>query len=195
MRQAIVKRKTSETDITLKLKIEGKGKSEINTPIGFLTHLLELFARHGFFDIRLKAAGDIHIDQHHTIEDIGIVLGQAFDKALAKRKGIQRAGYFVYPMQDALAVVAIDIGGRAYVKFDAEFKYKKIGNMDSDLIQEFFEGFANSIKANIHVNMPYGKNDHHKAEAIFKAFAKAMQMACSEIKRAKNIMPSTKGII
>ncbi|MDI6788992.1 MAG: imidazoleglycerol-phosphate dehydratase HisB [Planctomycetota bacterium] len=205
MRQVFIHRKTSETDITVKLKIEGRGKAEVITPIGFLTHLLELFTRHGFFDIQLKATGDIYVDQHHTVEDIGIVLGQAFNKALGTKKGIQRAGYFVYPMQDALAVVAVDIGGRPYLRFQARFRYRWIGppsstscqtgRLDSALIQEFFEGFTTGLKANIHINMPYGKNDHHKAEAIFKAFAKAMQIACSKTRRAKNIIPSTKGII
>jgi imidazoleglycerol-phosphate dehydratase len=195
MRECTIKRKTPETDITARLKIEGKGKSKISTPNGFLTHLLESFTKHGFFDIQIWASGDIHVDQHHTVEDIGIVLGQAFDKALGKRKGIQRAGYFVYPMQDALAVVAVDIGGRPYVKFNARFRSRLIGELESNLIQEFFEGFANGLRANIHINMPYGKNDHHRAEAIFKAFAKAMQMACSKIERARNIIPSTKEII
>lgn len=195
MRQKTIQRKTSETNIFIKLKIEGSGKAKIDTPVGFLTHLLELFTRHGFFDIQLKANGDVYVDQHHLVEDIGIVLGQAFSRVLGNRKGIQRAGYFVYPMQDALAVVAIDIGGRPYLKFNAKFRYRWIGKLDSELIQEFFEGFSRGIMANVHINMPYGENDHHKSEAIFKAFAKAMQMGCSKVKRARNIIPSTKGII
>lgn len=195
MRQKTVKRKTTETSIKVKLRIEGKGRAQINTPIGFLTHLLELFTRHGFFDIQLKARGDMHVDQHHTVEDIGITLGQAFNRALAKKKGIQRAGYFVYPMQDALAIVAVDIGGRAYLKFNAKFRYRSIGELQSDLIEEFFEGFTRGLQANIHIRIPYGKNDHHRAEAMFKAWAKAMAMACSKIRRARGILPSTKGRI
>ena len=195
MRKSEISRKTRETDISIALNIDGAGKADIHTSIGFLDHMLESFAKHGLFDITLQANGDTHVDQHHLVEDTGIVLGQTFKKALGDKKGINRAGYFVYPMDEALAVVAIDIGGRPYLKFDATFNRRYCGELDTDLMADFFHGFAVNLAANVHVNMPYGRSDHHKIEAIFKAFAKAMKIACSTDPRAKEILPSTKGMI
>jgi imidazoleglycerol-phosphate dehydratase len=195
MRKAKIERGTKETDITVDLKIEGTGKYDIKNPIGFLTHSLENFSKHGLFDIKMKAKGDLEVDQHHLVEDCGIVLGEAFKKALGNKKGINRAGYFVYPMDEALAVVAVDISGRPYLQFEAEFKRRLCGDLDTDLLEDFFQGFATALSANVVVRMPFGRNDHHKIEAIFKAFGKAMKMACSKDKRAKESIPSTKGKI
>lgn len=195
MRTATVERKTKETGITVELNIDGKGKSSIDTPIGFFNHMLGAFSKHGLFDLKIKAKGDLEVDQHHTIEDCGTVIGQAFKKALGDKKGINRAGYFAFPMDEALAVVAVDIAGRPYLQFDAEFKRRYCGELDTDLLEDFFYGFAVSMGANIAVRMPYGRSDHHKIEAIFKAFAKAMKMACSTDPRAIKDIPSTKGMI
>lgn len=193
MKPTIVRRQTNETAVAVRLKIAGQGRYEIATPIGFLNHLLELFARHGLFDLTVDARGDLQVDQHHTVEDIGITLGQAFDRALGDRRGIARAGYFAFPMHDALAVVAVDISGRANLQFRARFRHRRIGELESDLIPEFFAGFVQGLGADIHVLMPYGKNDHHRAESIFKAFARAMQTACCRQPRARGVLPSTKG--
>jgi imidazoleglycerol-phosphate dehydratase len=195
MRKSKLERKTKETQIKVDLKIDGKGKSKIDTGIKFLNHMLELFSKHGLFDLVVKAKGDLDVDQHHTVEDIGIALGQAFDKALGKRKGISRAGYFVMPMDESLAIVAIDIGGRPYLKFDAEFKDRLVGDLETEMVEEFFQAFVNNLKSNVHVRLPYGKTTHHRTEAIFKAFARALSMACSTEKRAKGQIPSTKGKI
>ncbi|MFC1768375.1 imidazoleglycerol-phosphate dehydratase HisB [Nanoarchaeota archaeon] len=193
MRKIKIRRKTKETDITLTLNIDGKGKYKIKTGIRFLDHMLELFSKHGNFDLQLHAKGDLDIDQHHTVEDIGIVLGKAFNNALGNKAGIQRAGYFVYPMDESLAVVSVDLGGRPYNKFDADIRSEKVGDLETELLEDFFIAFSNNLKCNLHVVMPYGRNPHHKVEAIFKAFAKAMMMACT-IGRVKDI-PSTKGKI
>lgn len=195
MRKTKISRKTKETDIKLELNIDGSGKYNIKTPVGFFNHMMESFAKHGLFDIIINAKGDMEVDQHHTIEDIGIVLGQAFKKALGSKKGINRAGYFVYPMDEALAVVAVDIGGRPYLQYDANFKRRFCGSLDTDVLEDFFYGFASNLEANVVVRMPYGRSDHHKIEAIFKAFAKAMKMACSTDKKALKNIPSTKGRI
>ncbi len=195
MRTALVERKTKETDITVEINIDGSGKSSICSPIGFLNHMLEAFGKHGLFDLQIAAKGDTEVDQHHTVEDCGIVLGQAFKKALGDKKGINRAGYFVFPMDEALAVVAVDIAGRPYLQFDAEFKQRYCGELDTDLLEDFFYGFAVSLGGNIAVRMPYGRSDHHKIETVFKAFAKAMKMACSTDPRAIKDIPSTKGMI
>jgi len=194
-RKTLVHRKTKETDIKIELNIDGKGKTKILTPISFLNHLLDNFARHGLSDLKITASGDIEIDQHHTVEDIGISLGEAFIKALGDKKGINRAGYFVFPMDESLAVVAVDISGRAFLNFDCKFKKEKIGDLESDLIKEFFWGFSRALKATLHIRVLYGENDHHKAESIFKAFGKAMKMACSKDKRILKELPTTKGII
>jgi len=195
MRTTAIKRQTNETNISIHLNIDGKGEHDIQIPIGFLTHTLESFAKHGLFDITITANGDLHVDQHHLVEDCGIVLGQAFKQALGDKKGINRAGYFVYPMDEALAVVAVDIGGRPFLQFEADFKRRFCGELDTDLLEDFFQGFAMSLGANVVVRMPYGRSDHHKIEATFKAFAKAMKMACSTDPRAIENIPSTKGMI
>lgn len=194
-RKATLQRKTKETDIKIELNIDGKGKAEISTPVNFLNHLLNNFAKHGLFDLRIKATGDIEIDQHHTVEDIGIALGEAFKKALGDKKGINRAGYFAFPLDEALSVVAVDISGRPYLNFDAQFTKEKIGDLDADLIKEFFWGLARHLEATSHVRFLYGENDHHKAESIFKALGKAMKVACSQDKRILKELPSTKGFI
>lgn len=194
-RKSSLLRKTKETEIKIELNIDGKGKTEILTPIPFLNHLLDNFGKHGLFDLKIKAKGDINIDQHHTVEDIGISLGEVFTKALGDKKGINRAGYFVFPLDEALSVVSIDISGRAFLNFDCKFKKEKIGDLDSDLIKEFFWGFVRSLRATVHIRSLYGENDHHKAESIFKAFAKAMKTACSRDKRILKELPSTKGLI
>lgn len=195
MRTAQIQRNTNETKISIELNIDGKGNYDIRTKIRFLTHMIETFAKHGLFDIKMRANGDIEVDQHHTIEDIGIVLGQAFRKTLGNKKGINRAGYFVYPMDEALAVVAIDIGGRPYLQYDAKFKRRFCGGLDTDVLEDFFYGLSVGLGANVVVRMPYGRSDHHKIEAIFKAFGKSMKMACSRDKRAIEDTPSTKGVI
>ena len=195
MRTAEIERKTKETEILVRLNVDGVGKSLIETPIGFLTHMLETFSKTGLFDIKAGVQGDTKVDQHHTVEDCGIVLGQSFKKALGDKKGINRAGYFVYPMDEALAVVSVDMGGRPYLQFDAEFKRRFCGELDTEVLQDFFQGFANGLMANIVVRMPYGRSNHHKIEAIFKAFGKAMKMACSTDPRAIEDIPSTKGVI
>ena len=194
-RQASLQRKTKETDIKIELNIDGKGKADISTPIPFLDHLLDNFARHGLFDLKIKATGDVEIDQHHTVEDIGISLGEAFKEALGDKKGINRAGYFVFPLDEALSVVAVDVSGRAFLSFDCKFKKEKIGDLESDLIKEFFWGFVRHLEATLHIRVLSGENEHHKAESIFKAFGKAMKIACSKEKRILKELPSTKGLI
>jgi len=194
-RKASIQRKTKETDIKIELNIDGKGETDISTPIPFLSHLLDNFARHGLFDLKIKAKGDIKIDQHHTVEDIGICLGEAFKKALRDKKGINRAGYFIFPLDEALSVVALDISGRAFLNFNCKFKKAKIGDLDSDLIKEFFWGLVRHLEATLHIRVLSGENEHHKAESIFKAFGKAMKIACSKEKRILKELPSTKGLI
>jgi len=188
-------RKTKETEIVVKLDIEGSGKSEIDCGINFLNHMLELFAKHGTFDLEIIGKGDLEVDQHHLVEDVGIALGEAFDKALGDRKGINRAGFFAMPMDEALAIFAIDIGGRPYLKFDVKFNKDKVGDLDSELVHDFFEAFSNNLKCNIQVRSFEGRTDHHKLEAVFKAFGRALKMAVSKDSRLKDSIPSTKGLI
>jgi len=194
-RKTSLQRKTNETEIKIELNIDGKGKTDISTSIPFFDHFLNNFAKHGLFDLKIRANGDIEIDQHHTVEDIGICLGEAFKKALGDKKGINRTGYFVFPLDEALSVVAIDISGRAFLNFDCKFKKEKIGDLDSDLIKEFFWGFIRHLEATLHIRVLCGENEHHKAESIFKAFGKAMKTACSKDKRILKELPSTKGLI
>lgn len=194
-RKTSFQRKSKETNIEIELNIDGKGKGDILTPIPFLNHLLDNFAKHGLFDLKIRAKGDIEIDQHHTVEDIGISLGEAFKKALGDKKGINRAGYFVFPLDEALSVVSLDISGRAFLNFDCKFEKQKIGDLESGLIKEFFWGFVRHLEATLHIRVLYGENDHHKAESVFKAFGKAMKMACSKEKRILKELPSTKGLI
>jgi imidazoleglycerol-phosphate dehydratase len=194
-RTTTIKRKTKETEITVELGIDGTGQYSINTPVGFFNHMLESFARHGSFDIKLEAVGDIHVDQHHLVEDCGIVLGQAFDRVLEDRTGIQRAGFFIFPMDESLALAAVDFGGRPYLQYEALFERQYCGGMDTGLFEDFFQALANNAKANIVVRILHGKSDHHKAEAAFKALARAMRAACETDPRNTSAIPSTKGVI
>ena len=194
-RKTSFQRKTKETDIKIELNIDGKGKTKISSPTPFFNHLLDNFAKHGSFDLKIKAIGDTKIDQHHIIEDIGICLGEAFEKALRNKKGINRAGYFVFPLDESLSVVAIDVSGRASLNFNCKFRKQKINELSCNLTKEFFWGFVRHLKATLHIRILYGENDHHKAESMFKAFGKAMKMACSKDKRLLKELPSTKGLI
>ena len=195
MRTATVRRDTKETRISGALKIEGRGKYQISTGIRFFDHMLELFARHGAFDLTLRAEGDLDVDQHHTVEDVGIVLGQLFSKALGDRKGINRAGYFVMPMDETLAVVALDLGGRPALVYRDLVKVRLVGDLQAELVEDFFGGFVNHAGANLHVRVLYGRSSHHKIEAVFKCFARAMKYACSKDARLKGQLPSTKGLL
>ena len=195
MRKATVKRVTKETKITASLVIEGKGRYDIDTGIRFLDHMLELFAKHGGFDLTVRAVGDLDIDQHHTVEDIGIVLGELFKKALGKKVGINRAGYFVLPMDETLAVTAIDLSGRPALVYADQIRARMVGDLQVELIHDFFGAFANSAGANVHVKVMYGRSSHHKIEAVFKCFARALRYACSTDVRLKDQLPSTKGLL
>lgn len=195
MRTASVERNTRETRIRGSLRIEGKGRYEISTGVRFLDHMLELFAKHGGFDLTLHAEGDLDVDQHHTVEDTGIVLGQLFARALGDRKGINRAGYFVMPMDETLAVVAVDLGGRPYLVYDGKVRTRLVGDLQSELLEDFFHGFTTHAGANLHAKVLYGRSSHHKVEAVFKCFARAMRYACSKDARLKDELPSTKGLL
>jgi imidazoleglycerol-phosphate dehydratase len=195
MRSAKIERNTNETRISGRLKLDGKGQSKIETGIRFLDHMLELFARHGGFDLDLRARGDLDVDQHHTVEDVGIVLGQLFDRALGKRVGINRAGYFVLPMDETLAVVAVDLGGRAALVYEDRVRTAKVGDLTVELLPDFFEGFAQQARANVHLKIMHGRSSHHKIEALFKCFARALRYACSIDERLKEQLPSTKGLL
>ncbi|MGD0500104.1 MAG: imidazoleglycerol-phosphate dehydratase HisB [Bryobacteraceae bacterium] len=195
MRTAAIERDTKETRISGELRVEGRGRYEISTGIRFLDHMLELFAKHGGFDLKLRAEGDLDVDQHHTVEDAGIVLGQLFSRALGDRKGINRAGYFVQPMDETLAVAAVDLGGRPALVYKDLVKVRRVGDLDVELVEDFFGGFANHAGANLHVKVFYGRSSHHKLEAVFKCFARAMKYACSKDARLKDQLPSTKGLL
>lgn len=192
-RKARVSRSTEETDITLALTVDGSGEREIDTPVGFLNHMLEQFAAHGLFDLKIKAAGDMRFDDHHVVEDIGIVLGQAFAEATGDKSGINRYGFFVLPMDDALTTAAFDFSGRYGFRFDAGFKRERIGDLSSELIEHFWDAFAQNAKANLFIRSEYGRNDHHKAEGMFKAVARSIRMACEPDPRRGARIPSTKG--
>ncbi len=195
MRTATIERNTKETQISGTLKIEGRGRYEISTGVRFLDHMLELFSKHGGFDLNLRATGDLDVDQHHTVEDTGIVLGQLFSQALGDRRGVNRAGYFVMPMDETLAVVAVDLGGRPYLVYKDQVKVRLVGDLQSELAEDFFHGFVTHAGANLHVKVMYGRSNHHKIEAVFKCFARAMKFACSKDQRLKNQLPSTKGLL
>jgi imidazoleglycerol-phosphate dehydratase len=195
VRKASLHRKTAETDIEITLSIEGRGKYDVSTGIRFLDHMLELFARHGGFDLKLKAVGDLDVDQHHTVEDVGISLGEIFDRALGDRRGILRAGYFVMPMDETLGLAAVDFGGRSAAVVDTKVKAAKVGDLQVELIDDFFEGFARGARANVHARVLYGRSSHHKIEAVFKAFARALRVACSRDRRLARMLPSTKGLL
>src|SRR5438034_8281992 len=194
-RTAAIHRKTNETDIRLKLNLDGRGSAHVATGIRFFDHMLELVARHGAFDLRVDARGDLDVDQHHTVEDLGIAFGEAVSKALGDRKGINRAGYFVMPMDETLAVAAIDLGGRPHAVVDLQTKVARVGDLQTELVHDFFEGFAIGARANVHMKVMYGRSSHHKIEAIFKAFARALRVACATDKRLERMLPSTTGLL
>ncbi len=195
MREARLTRNTKETQISGALRIEGAGSYKISTGIRFLDHMLELFAKHGAFDLELDAHGDLDVDQHHTVEDTGIVLGDLFSQALGDRRGINRSGYFVQTMDESLAVVAVDLGGRPALVYDQQVTVTHVGELQTELLEDFFSGFANHAGANLHAKVLYGRSNHHKIEAIFKCFARAMRYACSTDERLKDQLPSTKGLL
>src|SRR5579875_247810 len=195
MREARLERNTKETQITGALRIEGAGTYQVATGIRFLDHMLELFAKHGGFDLELQARGDLDVDQHHTVEDTGIMLGDLFAKALGDRRGINRAGYFVQPMDESLALVAVDLGGRPALVYDQQVNVVHVGDLQTELLEDFFNGFAHHAGANFHAKIMYGRSNHHKIEAIFKCFARAMRYACSTDERLKDQLPSTKGLL
>jgi imidazoleglycerol-phosphate dehydratase len=195
VRKAVVDRATTETQVRLGLNLDGTGRFDNRTGVRFLDHMLDLVARHGAFDLIVRARGDLDVDQHHTVEDIGIALGEGVDKALGDRKGINRAGYFVMPMDETLAVAAIDLGGRPHTVVDTKVTVRLVGDLQSELVHDFFEGFAMSARANVHLKVLYGRSNHHKIEACFKAFARALRVACAKDKRMAKMLPSTKGLL
>lgn len=195
MRRATIERKTNETDISLTLLLEGTGKRDIAVPSGFLAHMLDVFAKNAAFDLAVSAHGDMYIDDHHTVEDVGIVLGQALSEALGDKRGISRYGYFILPMDEAIATVAIDFAGRYAFRLDCTFNREKIGDLSSELVYDFWDAVAQNAKANIFIKVEYGRNDHHKAEAIWKAMGRACRMACAMDLRLSDVIPSTKGVL
>jgi imidazoleglycerol-phosphate dehydratase len=194
-RSATIHRKTNETDIRLKLNLDGRGKSCVSTGIRFFDHMLDLVARHGAFDLEIAAKGDLDVDQHHTVEDVGIALGEAVVKALGSKRGILRAGYFLMPMDETLAAAAVDLGGRPYCVVNVQISAKRVGEFQTELIEDFFQGFAQAARANVHLRALYGRSSHHQVEAIFKAFARALRFAVSRDKRLRSVLPSTKGLL
>ena len=195
MRRAVINRNTTETRIALTLAIDGKGRYDISTGIRFFDHMLELVTRHGGFDLRLRVSGDLDVDQHHTVEDVGIALGEAVSAALGNRRGINRAGYFVMPMDETLGVAAIDLSGRIHAVTDLHLKVRMVGDLQSELVGDFFDGFAQGARANVHVKILYGRSSHHHVEAVFKAFARALRVACAKDARLAKMLPSTKGLL
>jgi imidazoleglycerol-phosphate dehydratase len=196
LRRGRIDRQTTETQIQLTLNLDGKGTYAVSTGIRFFDHMLELFARHGGFDLKLKATGDLDVDAHHTVEDVGIALGEAVLQAVGNKKGINRAGYFLMPMDETLAVAAIDLSGRPFPVVDlANIAVARVGDLPVELVQDFFEGFANAARANVHVKVLYGRSSHHQVEAVFKAFARALRVACAKDKRLAKMLPSTKGLL
>ena len=195
MRKSKMQRKTKETDIRLALSIDGRGRYNISTGIRFFDHMLELFAHHGGFDLDLKATGDLDVDQHHTVEDVGIVLGQAFAQALGNKRGILRAGYFVMPMDETLGLAAVDFSGRTAAVIETKVKTRLVGDLQSELVFDFFEGFARGAHANVHARILYGRSNHHKIESLFKAFGRALRAACWRDRRMARLLPSTKGLL
>jgi imidazoleglycerol-phosphate dehydratase len=195
VRRATIKRVTKETAIVLRLTLDGKGRYDVRTGIRFLDHMLELVARHGGFDLKIDATGDLDVDQHHTVEDLGIALGEAVSTALGNRRGINRAGYFVMPMDETLAVAAIDLGGRIHTVVDLKLKVRTVGDLQAELVTDFFEGFAQGARANVHLKVLYGRSSHHHVEAVFKAFGRALRVACARDRRLARMLPSTKGLL
>ncbi|MCA1583511.1 MAG: imidazoleglycerol-phosphate dehydratase HisB [Acidobacteria bacterium] len=195
MRRALIDRRTAETHIQVRLAIEGQGRYENHTGIRFLDHMLDLVSRHGAFDLRVTAQGDLDVDQHHTVEDVGIALGEALTQALGNKKGINRAGYFVMPMDETLAVVAIDLGGRSHAVIDTRVTARLVGDLQTELVPDFFEGVAMGARANVHVKVLYGRSNHHKIEACFKAFGRALRVACAKDRQLARMLPTTKGLL
>ena len=194
-RKAIIHRQTNETDIRLKLNLDGRGKARISTGIRFFDHVLELVARHGAFDLDVDARGDLDVDQHHTVEDVGIALGEAVQKALGSKRGILRAGYFLMPMDETLAAAAVDLSGRPFCVINAKIASKRVGDFQVELVEDFFQGFSQAARANVHLRALYGRSSHHHVEAMFKAFARALRFAVARDKRLRKVLPSTKGLI
>jgi len=195
MRRASIQRATKETDIRAALVIEGRSRYKISTGIRFFDHMLELFAHHGGFDLELKAKGDLDVDQHHTVEDVGIVLGQLFDKALGAKRGILRAGYFLMPMDETLGLAAVDFCGRTSTTVDTKVRARLVGDLQAELVHDFFDGFARGARASVHARVLYGRSSHHKIESLFKAFARALRAACWRDRRMARLLPSTKGLL
>ncbi|MDQ3068594.1 MAG: imidazoleglycerol-phosphate dehydratase HisB [Acidobacteriota bacterium] len=195
MRRATITRNTAETRITLKLTLEGRGRYKVRTGIRFLDHMLELVARHGVFDLEVDASGDLDVDQHHTVEDVGIALGEAVAAAVGNKRGINRAGYFVMPMDETLAVAAIDLSGRPFAVVDLPARAARVGDLQTELVQDFFEGFAAASRSNVHLKVMYGRSSHHQVEATFKAFARALRMAVSKDARLRGQLPTTKALL
>jgi imidazoleglycerol-phosphate dehydratase len=194
-RRAVVDRRTAETQIRITLALDGKGRFKNDTGIRFLDHMLDLVARHGGFDLTTTATGDLDVDQHHTVEDVGIALGEAVLGAIGNKRGINRAGYFVMPMDETLAVAAIDLSGRPHAAIDTKVTVRIVGDLQTELVHDFFEGFASAARANVHLKVMYGRSNHHKIEACFKAFARALRVACSKDRRLSRMLPSTKGLL
>lgn len=194
-RSANIHRKTNETDIRLRLNLDGRGTSQVSTGIRFFDHMLELLARHGAFDLRIAATGDLDVDQHHTVEDTGIVLGEAVRMAVGSKRGILRAGYFLMPMDETLAAAAVDLSGRPHCVCNIKLSAKRVGDFQTELVEDFFQGFAQAARANVHLRVLYGRSSHHQVEALFKAFARALRFAVSTDKRLRNVLPSTKGLL
>jgi imidazoleglycerol-phosphate dehydratase len=194
-RTSTIHRKTNETEIKLRLNLDGRGTSKISTGIRFLDHMLDLVARHGAFDLTIKATGDLDVDQHHTVEDTGIALGEAVAIAIGDKRGILRAGYFLMPMDETLAAAAIDLGGRPHCVVTGKISAKRVGDFQTELTEDFFQGFAQAARANVHLRVVYGRSSHHQVEALFKAFARALRFAVSRDKRLRYVLPSTKGLL
>jgi imidazoleglycerol-phosphate dehydratase len=195
VRRASIRRDTAETRIAVTIALDGRGRYEIGTGIRFFDHMLELLARHGGFDLTVRANGDLDVDQHHTVEDVGIALGEAVSRALGTRRGINRAGYFVMPMDETLGVAAVDLSGRPFSVVDLKLRVRLVGDLQSELLTDFFNGFAQGARANVHLKVLYGRSSHHQVEALFKAFARALRMACSRDRRLARTLPSTKGLL
>ena len=195
MRRSKINRETTETEISVQLSLDGNGRYVISTGIRFLDHMLELVTRHGAFNLKLKAHGDLDVDQHHTVEDVGIVLGEAVSKALGSRRGINRAGYFIMPMDETLGVAAIDLSGRVHAVVDLKLRVRRVGDLQAELLHDFFDGFAQGARANVHLKVLYGRSSHHQIEAVFKAFARALRVACSRDKQLRRMLPSTKELL
>jgi imidazoleglycerol-phosphate dehydratase len=195
VRRAVIDRRTGETRVAVSIGLEGRGRYRIRTKIRFLDHMLELVARHGAFDLRVDALGDLDVDQHHTVEDVGIALGEAVSAALGNRRGINRAGYFVMPMDETLAVAAVDLAGRPHAVIDVRTKAPRVGDLQTELVPDFFQGFAIGARANVHAKVVYGRSSHHMVEAVFKAFGRALRVACAKDKQLARMLPTTKGLL